>query len=1105
MNKIRFALISLFFLAVVVMNVAMAQESRRDQLEGLVYEVEDWTKPKDSLKLNQPGPNNWQIWTKEEDVVKKRSNGASVTTPTLPSDADRNAPEDGAPVLTTKITGIPAGTYRVYMNNTNRPLALSFDGGKTWEKTQARSEEDFGMYTIKDGTFELQVDDRFACPTSRGWAYYDYIRFVPTDKPTTQIGDIFLRGSDEYDQTARVYWTTTVPTPPATLVFKPKSGEKNDKELKENDKELKEVVVKEPDSGLRNHKVEIPSGALSNNVPYQLEIRVPINRSGDAASETVDWKPMYRPVVKQTQSLRLPLTVAEPTETGRKNWPVTSGVPFAQGVLADTDCLRLENADGKKIKTQFTPTAYWPDGTVQWLTVDFLADTSAPDSTGVKTPSVYTLVLEPRDDNGLSGLLAGGCINADGFIPVSSKIVLADGRKLSMNGCRYYRNYSPNVETKGVFIQEGLYSEDGQTDAETTAGETTADEATDDETPDQETSDHDAPGLRWRLEYYEYDDTDIGRVRWTIGNNLLDEQFALIKSASVSFTDYETEKLKPYSLSVLQDTLNHATVTRDGRQEEVPRFDGFVSTGNQAVLFDKFWQTWPKGLAVTQQKEPAEDAPRSSETLQQCLEMVVKNCPSETIEYQILPELPKGYSADVEKNKRDNLIQNYFWMKDDCYRFKRGMEITVDIWTASAERAAEDPTLAEHLKRPLFAACTPEYYCSTGVFPPVNPVRPGTFDAYEKAFNNSFANHLKGRQERGEYGWMSFGDWFGERTNNWGNNEYDMSYMCAMQFARSGNLAVLERGIEMARHYTTVDFRRYQGKNAPRERMYLHCFGHVNGFFEPGDPRLEGLSGQASEQDWWFRSESDSSGGHAHQPGNFYIGHLTGDPDILAVGRIACDAQAKLYTPNFRMTIERAAGWPLANAVYAYRFTNDPYYLNAARLFFETIQQKQNPETGCFDLPQDLSECDCPDKKEHRGGKAFAVGVLMHALARYYESEPEPARKEAIKTVIVRCADWLLDYSWNEEKFGFRYKTGCPKYQDTGWYSILVIEGLAYASEISGNERYIEFLKRTLYGPIQGESNSRAGSGKDFSQKHRQSAHALYWLEKRGVREFEKP
>ena len=123
---------------------------------------------------------------------------------------------------------------------------------------------------------------------------------------------------------------------------------------------------------------------------------------------------------------------------------------------------------------------------------------------------------------------------------------------------------------------------------------------------------------------------------------------------------------------------------------------------------------------------------------------------------EILPQLPDGYGDDPKKNERDNLIQNYFWLKDGCYRFKRGMEITVEFWGASKERMEQDEHLREHLQNPIFAACAPEYYCSVGVFPPVSPAVEGEFDGYEQAFRTSFENLEKGRRERGEYGWMSF-------------------------------------------------------------------------------------------------------------------------------------------------------------------------------------------------------------------------------------------------------------------------------------------------------------------------------------------------------------
>ena len=60
--------------------------------------------------------------------------------------------------------------------------------------------------------------------------------------------------------------------------------------------------------------------------------------------------------------------------------------------------------------------------------------------------------------------------------------------------------------------------------------------------------------------------------------------------------------------------------------------------------------------------------------------------------------------------------------------------------------------------------------------------------------------------------------------------------------------------------------------------------------------------------------------------------------------------QAEKLTPNFNSSraigIERSGGWPLVNAVDAYRFSSDPYYLNAARLMIERFLERQYPATG---------------------------------------------------------------------------------------------------------------------------------------------------------------
>ena len=996
-------------------------EGLRDQLEGLVYEVEEWSSPQ-AWNLNKASSDQWQIWTKEEDVVRKRSNGASVTTPVLPQDADRKSPEEGAPPLHTKITGIPNGFYQVFSSPSNRPLAISLDG-KNWEKT-GRGENDLGFFQIDDGTFELWVDDLYASPQSRGWAYYDYVRLVPAAKddiPKLSHLETFTLP----DGSTQLSWISNTPTMPAVV-------------------EIDGKKWIEQESGMRNHRVVL--SGLEKGKKVRASVTLPLNRKGWGTSETVEFEAGASPVPGETQKMSVILTVAEPTDHPRTDWPVISGVPFAKGVLANAENVRLLDESGVLVPAQFETFAKWEDGSVKWLICTFRASTRAKSANAV----TYRLETSPEF-----------CFSA-GTSPVSE----AEMRKFaaSLSSCVRFADGTQTQTGAGEFT---LVSQGTQAAVLQSSGEFQPKEGEKDFLTGHEIT---------------FFGEDFIRIRSTLANRELEEPMTLVKSASVFVPGGKGVS----GISWLQDTEKHAVCeltastagsasaaeTADAAnaadtRKEVEHWDGMISADDGAFFLRDAWQCWPKGMT----------------------------CRDGKVGFHILPELPENYAPDGAKTL-DGLLMHYYWLKDSAYLFKRGMELRHDFWIVRPDPKTGKvrEVKSAWLQNPLFAAAPAEYYCAAGVFPPVDPVRKGKWDAYEEAFRTSFANLEKGRQQRGEYGWMNFGDWFGERKFNWGNQEYDLAYVCALFFARTADPAILTRGIETARHYTTVDRKAYPWKPEERELRYTHCLGHVNGFFVKGDPRIQDIMGvyQYSLLGW----ESDNSGGHTFHPGTWYIACLTGDRYLWDAAYSCAWRQAERYTPKYDFRIERSAGWSMNNAVYSYRFTGNPFFMNAARLYLECIESKQNPETGCFDLPQDQTECDCPDKKEHRGGKAFAVGVLLHSLVRFSESVPDTESRETSQKIIVRAANWLLDESWNEAKMGFRYKTGCPKFADSGWYSILVTEGIAKAGEITGDPRYPEFLLRTLPEPLKAVSGTGRSCGKDFSQKHRQTAHTLWYLDR---------
>lgn len=89
--------------------------------------------------------------------------------------------------------------------------------------------------------------------------------------------------------------------------------------------------------------------------------------------------------VQVSNALEIPLTAYEFEGYTRRSEPVTVGVILPGGTVKDLNNLSLIAPNGKTIPCQFATTATWPDGSIKWLLVDFIADCPA------KGTSIYTL------------------------------------------------------------------------------------------------------------------------------------------------------------------------------------------------------------------------------------------------------------------------------------------------------------------------------------------------------------------------------------------------------------------------------------------------------------------------------------------------------------------------------------------------------------------------------------------------------------------------------------------------------------------------------------------------------------------------------------------
>ncbi len=1019
--------------AAVLAQTAAAQTANHRGLPGRLYEAEDWTAPHDGWLTNQTSQTKWRLWTTEGKG--KRSRDASLTSPVIK--ADRATPEDGAPVLHTHITGIARGLYRAWLGGTTRPLAYSLDGGKTWLKS-ASGETDLGIHDIKDGAFDLWVDDRYANPGNIGPAYYDYIRLAAFAPPKiTGLKPFILP-----DGATQISWITDEPVPAATV-------------------ECAGRDYPESEDQMRNHRVLLTG--LDAGQTFTARVRV-----GPWRSASVRFVAGRPPAIRKSQPQTIELTVAEPTGKPRRNWPVTSGVPFAKGTLASANDTQLLDAAGKVVPAQFEATAFWPDGSVKWLLVSFCTDTAKEPmkvrlriGRGAEAPPTFHAIAVHEDaeivivKNGPLSLRVGKekFTLFDG-LPAIGDAKGGNGRIVDASGKAYYVGKPDSV----------LIEERGPVRAVVRAeGDFAADDG--------------ARLFRWRARYFVHAGQPWMRLNWTIGNNITNSILTNLQSAAVrvpiaargplraSFNNGTPFPIKDdESTWLLQDKDDRFTQSSNGQETTGEHAAGCasVSDGQRtlSVVVKDFWQTYPKGIAIR----------------------------PDGLHVRVLPPLPRDAFARESQNVED-LIRLYYCYENGQYRIKRGMEFTTDIYVRCAEGPAE-PADADWFNHPLVAVAPPQHYCDSGVFGMVEPRRAGVFDGYEKIVEDGLKTLEDNRRQKREYGWMNYGDWHGERHFNWGNHEYDMMGALALQFARTSDPKWLQWAEQAARHSTTIDTVHFPWQARMPGRVYAHSVGHVGGFFDMADPRFRKLGNVFGLRDVSrpnpFVSGAIDPGGHIFQPGNFIVGFLTGERRYREVAEMVCAAQAGYMTANFRFGIERAAGWPLLNAVAAYESTGNPFFLNAARLYAEKIIRTQTAR-GDWNLPHGPPEC--MHTPTHPGGKAFAAGILLHGMMMFDRVAPSREAKQC----IVRNARWLEKYSWNRGTRSFRYIDTCPTFdagRGNGATDFLVSSGLAYACTLDRDPA----LKALLLDSLGRAVRSSARVGKDYIMTIRQTPHALAML-----------
>ncbi len=444
-----------------------------------------------------------------------------------------------------------------------------------------------------------------------------------------------------------------------------------------------------------------------------------------------------------------------------------------------------------------------------------------------------------------------------------------------------------------------------------------------------------------------------------------------------------------------------------------------IQLGKQPLqfAFKDFWQRWPKGVEA----RPGQ--------------LRIALLPAQTT------PLEKGLPVHLQ-----------FPFVEGHYRTKWGTSFTERlVFDFTPENADLPSALSAAVQTPAHVVIPPAYLASTGVFASL-PTRPSErlsrWNAYADAAVQRFIEH---RDENRATGYLNWGDWFGERERNWGNNEYDIPHSFFIQYLISGDPKFLDLAQAGVRHQADVDL-----IHAYPDPFYIggnvqHSIGHSGISYQKVIPKT-----------WTYLYDGASAAlnGHTWADGMADCWLLTGDPVVMEALLAAGEHIRWAATPSLKSmgNHHRSVGWSSQAAAASYRATSDPEYLEGLRQLIALPLGQWDPQTGIWPYP--LHPGHTGGREGLVGASVYNMGILLMGISKYHELTGDP---QAIKA-LDGAAAWLLK-CWSEERAwpyaaladGKLFRTGLSP-----GLNPLIYPALTYAGKVTGNEAYLRVAAKAL-------------------------------------------
>ncbi|MHC4177883.1 MAG: exo-rhamnogalacturonan lyase family protein, partial [Planctomycetota bacterium] len=396
----------------------------------------------------------------------------------------------------------------------------------------------------------------------------------------------------------------------------------------------------------------------------------------------------------------LRISVEEPTGVPRKGWPVTSGVPLAQGALKDAAAAALFTADGREVPLQTEALARWPDGSIRWLLLDFQVDLNAKQMKSfslrcgekVRRTPVDKRVRVLPEEGGV--VIDAGAIQfsiaADGFLSYPGSVAVdADGDG-QLDVCELV----PSFFLPGVELID-------RTGEKQFVGQPVA--------PEKIVVEQSGPlracvlisghhrceeeqMFRYQLRIHAFRGRPFVRIFYTFINDYQNSLTAKLQELSLVFSVGVTPREEYYALiggergqpesRLLQIDESHYEL--NGKRVD-GRAPGWAALECEriglAVGLREFWQNWPKAMEIH----------------------------NETLQVGICPKLPKDLYRGKPLEVENKL---YYQLRDGVHTFKVGVARTHELWATFFAGKPDAKRLSQFFRAaedPLLATCEPAY------------------------------------------------------------------------------------------------------------------------------------------------------------------------------------------------------------------------------------------------------------------------------------------------------------------------------------------------------------------------------------------------------------